>query len=57
MSRLPITYAKQHKLLLIAEDETRVYCVVADPFDTDRLDDVRGIFGKPVEIAVATARR
>jgi general secretion pathway protein E len=53
VSRLPITYAKAHKILLLAEDETSVQCVVADPFDTTAIDDVRGLFGKPVEIAVA----
>jgi general secretion pathway protein E len=52
-SRLPITYAKQHKILPISEDETTVYCVVADPFDTVAIDDVRALIGKPVEIAVA----
>jgi general secretion pathway protein E len=54
VSRLPISYAKAHKILLLAEDETSVYCVVADPFDTVAIDDVRGLFGKPVEIAVAS---
>src|SRR5712671_2813592 len=34
VSQIPITYAKQHKILPIAEDETTIYCVVADPFDT-----------------------
>jgi general secretion pathway protein E len=52
-SKLPITYAKQHKILPISEDETIVYCVVADPFDTHALDDVRALFGKPVEFAVS----
>src|SRR5580692_3498164 len=54
VSRLPITYAKQHKILPVAEDEENVYCVVADPFDTVAIDDVRGIFGKPVEFTVAS---
>jgi general secretion pathway protein E len=51
--KLPITYAKQRKILPVAEDEANVYCVVADPFDTTSLDDVRALFGKPVEFAVA----
>src|SRR5215468_5951590 len=54
VSRLPISYAKQHKILPIAEDEETLYVAVADPFDTEALDDVRGIFGKPVEFAVAS---
>ena len=53
VSRLPITYAKQHKIIPIAEDEGQVYCVVADPFDTVAIDDTRALFGKPVEISVA----
>src|SRR5262245_62125533 len=53
-SRIPITYAKQHRILVLSEDDERVYCVVADPLDTVAIDDVRTLFGKPVEIAVAT---
>ncbi|HRI64255.1 MAG TPA: type II secretion system ATPase GspE [Polyangium sp.] len=53
-TRLPITYAKQHKILPISEDDTHVYAVVADPLDTTALDDVRSIFAKPVEVSVAT---
>lgn len=54
-SQVPITYAKQHKILPVAEDDAIVYCVVADPFDTTALDDVRALFGKPVEFSVATS--
>jgi general secretion pathway protein E len=55
VSKLPITYAKTHKILLLSEEEEVVHCVVADPFDTVAIDDVRALFGKPVEIAVATS--
>src|ERR1700691_5533165 len=55
VSRLPITYAKQHKILPVSEDDDAVYCVMADPFDTVAIDDVRGVFGKPVEFSVASA--
>jgi general secretion pathway protein E len=54
-SRLPITYAKQHKILPIFEDDSAVHAVVADPLDTTAIDDVRAIFGKPVELTVATS--
>jgi general secretion pathway protein E len=54
VAKVPITYAKQHEILVLAEDDRVVYCVVADPLDVTGLDDVRTIFGKPVEIAVAT---
>ncbi len=51
--RIPITYAKQHKILVLAEDEQRVYAVIADPLDVTAVDDVRTVFGKPVELALA----
>ena len=55
-SRLPITYAKTHKILLAGEQESgAVLCYVADPFDTGAIDDVRALLGKPVEIVVATS--
>jgi general secretion pathway protein E len=53
-TRVPITYAKQHFILPLVEDEEVVSCVVADPFDTAAIDDMRSVFGKPVEIFVAT---
>ncbi len=53
--RVPITYAKQHKILPLAEDDGVVYCVTADPLDVTAIDDVRTLFGKPVELAVATS--
>lgn len=52
-TRLPITYAKQHKILPISEDDTHVYAVCADPLDTMAVDDVRTLFSKPVEVSVA----
>ena len=52
--RVPITYAKQHRILPIAEDANYVFCVVADPFDTVAIDDVRTLFDKPVDVRVAT---
>ena len=52
--KIPITYAKQHKILPLAEQNGVVYCVTADPLEVTAIDDVRAIFGKPVELAVAT---
>jgi general secretion pathway protein E len=51
-TRVPIAFAKSHRLLVTAEDETCVYVICADPFDTPALDDIRLLFGKPVEVAV-----
>ena len=40
----------------VAEDDAAVHVVCADPLDTAALDDVRALFGKPVDVAVASAR-
>jgi len=54
-SKLPISYAKSHKILVTAEDDVSVHVVCADPLDTASLDDVRAIFHKPVEAVVSSA--
>ncbi|NUP06143.1 MAG: type II secretion system ATPase GspE [Polyangiaceae bacterium] len=54
-SKIPITYAKQHKILPIAEHNGTIYCVTADPLEVTAIDDVRAVFEKPVELAVATS--
>jgi general secretion pathway protein E len=51
--RLPIAFAKAHKVLVVSEDEQHVHVLCADPFDTAAFDDVRVIFGKTVEPSVA----
>jgi general secretion pathway protein E len=51
-TRIPIAFAKTHKILITAEDETRVYVLCADPFDTVATDDVRVLFSKSVEVSV-----
>jgi general secretion pathway protein E len=50
--RLPIGYCKSHKLLVMAEDDSHVEVLCADPLDTAALDDVRAAFGKPVSTRV-----
>ncbi|MEI9939423.1 MAG: ATPase, T2SS/T4P/T4SS family [Pseudomonadota bacterium] len=54
-NKLPIGYAKSHKLLVLGDFEDRVEVVCADPLDTDGLDDIRAAFQKPVVISVAPA--
>ena len=54
-TRIPIGYAKAHRILAMAEDDDCVHCVVADPFDTVAVDDVRTVFSKPVELTVSTS--
>jgi general secretion pathway protein E len=51
-TRVPIAFSKAHKLLVVREDDAAVHVVCADPFDTQALDDLRVIFGKPVEATV-----
>jgi len=53
-ARIPIGYAKQHKILPLSVTEEAVYCVTADPFDVTAVDDVRTVFGLPVILAVST---
>ncbi|HEY2517597.1 MAG TPA: type II secretion system ATPase GspE [Polyangiaceae bacterium] len=52
-TRVPIAFAKTHRLLVIAEDDVSVHVACADPFDTGAFDDLRVLFGKAVEPGVA----
>jgi len=54
-NKLPIGYAKSHKLLVLGDFEDRVEVVCSDPLDTDGLDDIRAAFQKPVALSVAPA--
>lgn len=51
-ARVPIAFSKARKVLVVREDDAAVHVVCADPFDTQALDDLRVIFGKPVEATV-----
>jgi general secretion pathway protein E len=53
--RLPIGYARAHKVLVTAEHGDTVDVVCGDPLDTAALDDVRAAFGKSVRVSVASA--
>lgn len=52
-TRVPIAFAKTHKLIVVAEDDAQVHVLCADPFDTPAFDDLRVLFGKSVEVTVA----
>ena len=54
-NKLPIGYAKSHKILVVGYYDDRVEVVCADPLDTDGLDDIRAAFQKPVVLSVAPA--
>src|SRR6202522_734973 len=56
-TRVPIAFAKAHKVIVVREDEQVVHAVCGDPFDTQALDDLRVIFGKPVEASVGCRDR
>jgi general secretion pathway protein E len=51
-TRVPIAFAKARRVLVVREDDNAVHVVCGDPFDTQALDDLRVIFGKPVEASV-----
>jgi general secretion pathway protein E len=55
--RLPISFAKNHKVLVTSEDDSAVYALVGDPFDTVAFDEMRVLFGKGVDPTVAPAER
>jgi general secretion pathway protein E len=52
-TRLPITWAKQHRVVVVGEDARQIHVVAADPLDLAAQDDVRAMFGKPVDLTVA----
>jgi general secretion pathway protein E len=53
--RLPIGYARAHKVLVVAEHPDHVDVVCGDPLDTAALDDIRATFGKMVRVSVGPA--
>jgi len=54
-TKLPITYAKSHRVLLCGEDDIGVDVLCADPLDVSALDGVRALLGKKVRVQVAPA--
>jgi len=54
-TRVPIAFAKSHKILVVAEDEQKVYVLCADPFDTEAVDDLRVLFDKSIEQTVGAS--
>jgi general secretion pathway protein E len=52
--RLPISYAKAQKVLLIGEEELGVSLVCADPLNVEALDDVRALLQCPIVVRVAS---
>ena len=53
--RVPIGFAKAHKVVPISETEGAVQVAMADPFDQDVLTDLRMLFRKQVQVQVSGA--
>jgi general secretion pathway protein E len=55
--RIPIGFAKQHRVLPLHGDEESVTIVVADPLDTAPIDDLRLLFeGVEIQVELASER-
>jgi len=52
--RLPISYAKAHKILLCCEEDEVVQLVCADPLNVEALDDVRALLDREIRVRVAS---
>jgi general secretion pathway protein E len=52
-TKLPITYAKSHGVLVTGETDDAVEVTCSNPLDTNGLDDVRAMFQKPLSLTVA----
>jgi general secretion pathway protein E len=53
-TRVPIAFAKSHKIIVFAEDDLYVHAAVANPFNTAAIDDLRLLFSKDVDAHVAS---
>ena len=58
VDRVPIAFAKQHALLPLGRDDDGAICVaIADPFETEPLDDLRLLFDGAEVLAELAPRR
>jgi general secretion pathway protein E len=53
VDRVPITFARQHKVLALRELDGVVIVAVSDPLDPFPLDDLRALLGRPIEPVAA----
>lgn len=53
--RLPISYAKAQKVLLVGEHDGKFDLICADPLNVEALDSVRALLGSPVRVSVSSA--
>ncbi len=55
VERIPIGFARQHRLLPIGEPSGRVLVAVANPLDVVGLDDLRLLLDRPIDAVAATS--
>jgi general secretion pathway protein E len=55
ISRVPINFARQHRLLPLAEDERSVRVAVSNVLDLSALDDLRALLGKRCDAVAASS--
>ncbi len=55
IDRVPITFARQHRLLPLSDDGAEVRVAVSNPLDPAPLDDLRALLGRRIEPVAATA--
>ncbi len=56
MQQIPLTFARQHKLIPIRRQEGSILVATSNPFDVQPLDDVSQLLHAPVDTVVSTER-
>jgi general secretion pathway protein E len=54
LGRLPLAFARANLLLPLREEEGRLLVATGDPANLSALDELRGLFGMPVEMVIST---
>lgn len=57
LGRVPLAFARANLLLPLREENGRLLVATGDPANLSALDEVRGLFGMPVDMVVTTPRR
>ena len=53
-ANIPINYAKQYEILPIMKTDYSVTVLTSDPFNSNSINDLRGIFKKEIELVVTS---
>ena len=54
LGRLPLAFARMNLILPLREEDGRLLVAAGDPTNLSALDEVRGLFGLPVEMVITT---